>query len=185
MGNVDELVSLVHENQIILQQMKENIRQVVLQDVVKLVLQADLDRDGVINKREATILAKRLSLSLEIYGIIFDTEKFHRAVGLSTSLCGVLTIVKRLLPDENDRYSSFYSMHSEDSLSDDETTEDVYDMFYVPVEKQFNLGCAESIHLCREYQAMKGERPKLMSISPSLRRSVKGLRCSFCSVDDE
>jgi len=176
-GKVDKLVALVQENQIVLRQMKENIRQVVLQDVVKLVLQSDIDRDGVISKKEGNILAKRLSLSLEIYGIVFDEQKFHRAIGLSPSICGVMTIVKRLLPDEHDRLSSFYSVDS-DSDNEEEEKDDVYDMFYVPVEEQFGRGCADSILLCKEYVAEKGEQPKFMSISPSLRMSVRGLRCS-------
>ena len=42
-GNVDQMIALVQENQVLLASMKENIRQVVLQDVVKLVLQSDLN----------------------------------------------------------------------------------------------------------------------------------------------
>jgi len=185
-GNVDELVELVHENQIILRQMKDNLRQVVLQDVVKLVLQSDVDRDGRFNKREANILETRLLLSLQIYGIVFDTEKFQRAVGLSPSLCGVMTIVKRLLPDENNQISTFYD--KADSAADDEEDnddDDVYDMFYVPTEDQFQKGDAESIQLCKEYLALRGKRPTLQSIAPSVRKSFKGLRCSLSSSSSD
>lgn len=186
-GNVDDFVSLVRQNQMILSQMKENMRGVVLQEVVRLVLQSDIDRDGVISKREANILAKRLSLSLDIYGIVFDEVKFHRAVGLSPSIAGVMTIVRRLLPDAQDRTSSFYSDHSEedsdyeDDDDDDgaaEQEDDVYDMFYVPVEGRLDRGDADTIFLCREYVARRGERPTLISVAPSRRKSVKGLRSS-------
>jgi hypothetical protein len=178
-GNVDEMIALVQENQVLLASMKENIRQVVLQDVVKLVLQSDLNRDGTINKREANILAKRLAISLEIYGIVFDTEKFHRAVGLSPSICGVLTIVRRLLPDEHgETRASFYDM---DDDEDDIDEDDVYDMFYVPVERETLRGCAESIHMAKEYTDIHGERPSLISISPCLRKSMHGLRVSVSS----
>ena len=150
----------------------------MLQDVVKIVMQSDIDHDGMISKKEADFLATRLSFSMEIYGIVFDTEKFYRAVGLSPSLCGVMTIVKHLLPDENDRVSTFYSFDSEDSEQEEEDDDDVYDMFYVPVEGEFNKGCADSIRLCKEYMAKKGERPTLMSMSPSFSKSTKGLRCT-------
>jgi len=136
-GNVDELLALVQENENVLRQMKENTRQVVLQDVVKLVLRSDMDHDGIISKTEGNILAKRLSLSLNIYGIVFDEQKFHRAIGLSPSLPGVMAIVKRLLPDEHDRLSSFYYVDrdSADEVGVDEK-EDVYDMFYFPLKEE-------------------------------------------------
>lgn len=156
----------------------------MIQDVVKLVLQCDLNRDGMIDKREATILAKRLSLGLEIYGIVFDTDKFFRAVGLSPSICGVLTIVRRLLPDEDNRLSSFYSAHSDDDEapvdeydSEGRDADDVFDMFYQPVEHRFDKGDAVCIQLCKEYVATKGERPTLISIAQD---SLRGLRCSIC-----
>jgi len=186
-GNVDELVALVHDNQLVLRKMKENLRQLVLQDVVKLVLQSDFDRDNIISKKEANILETRLFISLQIYGVLFDAVKFHRAVGLSPSLCGVMTIVKRLLPDENNRLSSFYSVDSDDDDDEsevDEEEDDVYDMYYVPVEEPINRGCTDSIRLCKEYLVRKGEKPKLMSISTALRNSVKGLRSSVMSCDE-
>lgn len=157
---------------------KENLRQAVLQDVVKMVVQSDIDRDGMLSKKEANMLAARLSIMAKVYGIVFDADKFHRAVGLSPSLGGVMKIVKRLLPNEDDGDASFNSMESE---SDDEESvdDDVYDMFYVPVEANFNKGCAESIRLCKEYVATRGRRPSLMSIAPSARKSIKGLRCSI------
>ena len=167
--------------------MKENIRQVVLQDVVKLVLQSDIDRDGIISKREADILAHRLQISLDVYGIVFDAEKFHRAVGLSPSICGVLAIVQRLLPDDEGEYrrSTFYSLDSEDEdygvdegQDDDDDDDDVYDMFYVPVEGEFNRGCAESISMCRQYSEVYGERPSLISLAPAQRKSMNALRVS-------
>jgi hypothetical protein len=170
--------------------------------VVRLVLQSDADRDGRINKKEADVLGKRLSISMEVYGIVFDTRKFHRAVGLSPSICGVMSIVRHLLPDENDRPSTFYSEGSIDGevgcdragecVDDEEEKEeegeekggedDVYDMFYLPVEEDFHRGDARAIHLCKEYRARNGELPKLISISPARREHLAGLRCSVSGV---
>ena len=172
--------------------------------MVRLVLKSDADRDGYINKKEADVLGKRLSISMEVYGIVFDIQKFHRAVGLSASIHGVLTIVRHLLPDENDRQSTLNSMDSivsdaeffyragkEDAKEglemeeeEDEDEDDVYDMFYLPVEEDFHRGDARAIRLCKEYCARNGERPKLISISPSRRDSLLGLRCSVSGVGD-
>lgn len=76
--NIDELVELVQENQRLLHKMKENLRKVVLQEVVRIVIKSDLDRDNIISKKEADFLVQRLSYSLEIYGIDFDVDKFHK-----------------------------------------------------------------------------------------------------------
>lgn len=111
---------------------KLNVQQMLLQDVVKLVLRSDVGRDGVLSRHEASVLETRLSISMHLYGIVFDTEKFRRAVGLSPSLPGVMAIVKRLLPDENNRLSSFYSVVSEEESDID----DVYDMFQLTLEEE-------------------------------------------------
>jgi hypothetical protein len=171
--------------------------------VVRLVLKSDADRDGYINKKEADVLGKRLSISMEVYGIVFDIQKFHRAVGLTPSIYGVLTIVRHLLPHENDRQSTLNSMDSivsdaeffyragkEDGKgglemeNEEEGEDDVYDMFYLPVEEDFHRGDARAIHLCKEYCAKNGELPKLISISPARRDSLVGLRCSVSGVGD-
>lgn len=171
--------------------------------MVRLVLKSDADRDGYINKKEADVLGKRLSISMEVYGIVFDIQKFHRAVGLTASIYGVLTIVRHLLPDENDRQSTLNSMDSivsdaeffyragkEDGKgglemeNEEEGEDDVYDMFYLPVEEDFHRGDARAIHLCKEYCAKNGELPKLISISPARRDSLVGLRCSVSGVGD-
>jgi hypothetical protein len=172
--------------------------------VVKLVLQCDVDRNGYISKKEADVLGKRLSISMELYGIMFDIQKFHRAVGLSSSIGGVMTIVRHLLPDENDKLSSFYRTDSmvsdadfdragkeeakegeekEEEEEEEEGEDDVYDMFYLPVEEDIHRGDARAIHLCKEYCARNGELPKLISISPARGDSLMGLRCSVSGVE--
>jgi len=112
-GNVNELVKQVKENQIVLDQMKSITRQEVLQDVVKIVLRSNTDRDDIIiTKKGGCILAKRLSLSLEIYGIVLDEEKFYREISQCKSLCRVIALVKRLLPGEDEELPSSSSADS-------------------------------------------------------------------------
>lgn len=153
-GNVDDFVMLVQENQRLLHEMKENLREVVVQGVVKLVLQSDLDRTGVLRKKEAEVLAKRLEITLDVYGIIFDTNKFLKVVGLSPSLPSVLKIVKRLLPCEDGnesvlhRHASLYSNERLDSELTDYSGEDddVLDMFYLKLDRETKKGSAEAIY---------------------------------------
>jgi len=185
-GNIDELVRLVQENQLVIHEQKQNLRQQVVQDVVRLVLQCDRDRDNAFSRNEATHLERRLSYHLhDIYGISFDAEKFYRAVGLGPSLYGVMRIVKRLLPDKNNRLSSFYDIDSDDDEEtiltgfeeDDSSEDDMYDMFYVNVDDEFNKGCTDSIQMAKEYVERRGgERPSLMSLTPSMRKGVRGFR---------
>ena len=147
------------------------------------------------------MLGKRLLISMEANGIVFDMRKFHHAVGLSPSICGVLAIVRHLLPDENDMPTAFYSMDDKNSNPEhdglglenvaweeerweekekleEEGKDDVYDMFYVPVEEDFHRGDAHAIHLSKEFCARNGELPRLVSISSARWNSLAGLRCS-------
>ena len=105
---------------------------------------------------------------------MFDTDKFYRAVGLSPSVCGVLGIVKRLLPPEYSVDGSNEDIE-DDMDEDDEDEDDIYDMFYVPVERETLRGCADSIAMAKEYTEIHGERPSLISICPNTtRKSVHG-----------
>ncbi|KAL3804490.1 hypothetical protein HJC23_002529 [Cyclotella cryptica] len=192
--NIDELVDLVKENQQILEEMRDYLRQAVLQDIIKLILRSDVDRDGMLNKVEAKTLEFNLKLSLDAYGIVFDTDKFYRAIGLSPSLVNVITIVKRLLPDQTDELSSSNSIGTEDEEdtdSDEDNKDDAYDMFYIPVERESRMLCPDTLRLCNEYFHKMGRRPTLMSLAPteSWRRSLRRLRCDVglggCDCDEE
>jgi len=187
-GNVHEMLSLVQENQKILHEMKGLLRQAVVQDVVKIVIQSDLDKSGIINKKEAQVLAVRLEISLQMYGIVFDTEKFLKVVGLSPSLPSVMRIVKRLLPNEGeDRQqlerhsvlgasgssdSKYSSMDSEITDYGDNEEDELLDMFYLPIQDEAKKGCADAITGAQEYETRTGRRATLISINP--RCSVRG-----------
>jgi hypothetical protein len=43
-----------------------------------------------------------------------------------------------------------------------EGEDDIYDMFYLPVEEDFRRGDARAMRLCKEYCARNGELPKLL-----------------------
>lgn len=147
----------------------------------------------MLNKVEAKALEARLKLSLDAYGVVFDTEKFYRAIGLSPSLVNVISIVKRLLPDENNRVSSFNSDDSDDEYNSEEEEEDdddEFDMFYIPVERETSCLCPDTLRMCQVYQEKIGRRPTLLSLAQheTLRHSLSRFRCEVgligCDCDD-
>ncbi len=115
-----------------------------------------------------------------------------------------MAIVKRLLPDEHgviDDHEDVGSLSDEEEDGDDDDDEDddddddgfgakdAYDMYYIDVKEQTQRGCKDTMSLCKEFVKKKGRRPMLMSISPSMRRSMRGIRCTLlnidCGCDDE
>ncbi len=73
-------------------------------------------------------MALRIRLSLQEYGVDFDSDKFLKAIGSSPSVPGVIAIVQKLLPAEK-RGETNDESDSEDE--DDDSEVDVYDMFHM------------------------------------------------------
>lgn len=127
--NVNKLVDLVKENEVILQKMRDNLRQRIVQDIITIVVKSDRDNDQTIDRSEAKTLALRIRLSLQEYGVEFNSEKFLKAIGSNATVQGVIAIVQKLLPQEERREDYDSDMDSVDS--DEEEDDDIYDMFYM------------------------------------------------------
>lgn len=128
--NVDKLVELVKENEIILAKMRDNLRQRIVQDIITIVVKSDKDNDQTIDKQEAKTLALRIRLSLQEYGVEFDSEKFLKAIGSNATVQSVIGIVQKLLPapkQEGDDDDSDYDSDEDSDASPDE----MYDMFHM------------------------------------------------------
>lgn len=63
--NVDKIVDLVKENERILEQMKENLRRRIVQDILRIVVMSDIDNDGVYNKVECKMLVLKIRMTLQ------------------------------------------------------------------------------------------------------------------------
>jgi hypothetical protein len=121
---------------------------------------------------------------MELYGIVFDIDKFLLAIE-------ALTIVRHLLPNDNNdekrllmlfRDSIKPNFKSVDNVDNRSIEDDVYDMFYTPISDDVHRGDAHSIGMCKEYHARNnGQSPLLISISPTRSNSILGLRCSVSS----
>ena len=105
----------------------------VIQDVIAIVVRTDRDNDQKINRVEARLLALKITVKLEVYGIAFDEDKFLQAVSLNPTLHGVISVVKKLLP--NDEQGEPFNQETEELDEDD-----IYDMFYMSKEDQKRRG---------------------------------------------
>jgi len=123
--NVNHLVELVKENEVILKEMRENLRNRVVQDITGIVIKSDKDNDHAINKLEAKMLSLQIRLHLQEYGVTLDSDKFLLAIGKDPTVPGVITMVQRLMPAAGDDEDSG---SDSDSESDDDS---VMDMFYL------------------------------------------------------
>ena len=74
---------------------QENLRQKVIQDVIMIVIQSEKYSHKIIDRVEAKLLALKISVKLEAYGVTFDEDKFLQAVALNPTLLGVASTVSR------------------------------------------------------------------------------------------
>lgn len=111
---------------------QDNLRQRIVQDIITIVVKSDRDNDQTIDKSEAKTLALRIRLSLQEYGVQFDSDKFLKAIGSNPSVPGVIAIVQKLLPKAESAVDDGSSVGSgTDDEYDSEDDDDIYDMFYM------------------------------------------------------
>ena len=113
-------------------QNQDNLRKRIVQDIITIVVKSDRDNDQTIDKSEAKTLALRIRLSLQEYGVQFDSDKFLKAIGDNPSVPGVIAIVQKLLPKaETVDDESVDSDYDSDDEGYDSDEDDIYDMFYM------------------------------------------------------
>ena len=106
-------------------QWQNNLRKRIVQDITSIVMRSDKDNDQQINIKESQELALKISLQLQAYDVGFDTEKFVKVVAKDPSVSGVIAIVLKLLPqEENEECSDSEDMMYSDEESDDEDSEE-------------------------------------------------------------
>lgn len=148
--NVDKLVNLVRENEEILTAMKENLRQRIAQDIMKIVITSDRNNDGVFCKVETKMLVLKISLQLQEYGVEFDEAKFYNIMSGNPSVTQTLSIVRRLIPPINE-------LEDDSDDSDDAECGDAYDMFH--------MASNSSLSSALDQGGPSGGRPSGLSLS--------------------
>ncbi|KAL7542326.1 hypothetical protein ACHAXR_013309 [Thalassiosira sp. AJA248-18] len=136
-GNVDKMVGLARENEWILDQMQDNLRQRIVQDVLKIVMMSDVNNDGRFCKVETKMLCLKISLQLQEYGVEFDEGKFYRVMSGDPSVAKTISIVKRLIPSLNENEDD--SIQSEGEDEDDDT----WNMFQMSSQVSGLSGCSD------------------------------------------
>ena len=77
------------------------MRQRVIKDVAEIVIGSERSEIDIV---KAKLLALKITITLEAYGILFDEDKFIQAVALNPTLMGVLGTLRLLIPHD-DEYS--------------------------------------------------------------------------------
>merc|ERR1739845_16969 len=80
MGSITELVDLVRENADIMDSMKDNVRQKVVQDVIEVAIGSGKGTNHRFDTVEIKLLALKITVKLEAYGILLNEDKFIKAV---------------------------------------------------------------------------------------------------------
>jgi len=154
-SNIDEIVQLVQENEETLDLIRENLREKVVEDVVRVIIN-DHDSTQVIDDIEAKSLVSKIEVKMEDHGVVFDEEKCLHAFAMNSTIWGAINTVKKLLPPSSGPPEEYT-----DKLGKD----DIFDMFYLPNNDQRQIG---SVHAARAMLA--GTH---ISLSPSTRQTPK------------
>ena len=138
---------------------QDNLRRRILQDIISIVVKSDRDNDETIDRREAVTLALRIRVSLQEYGVSFDSDKFLQVIGRGTTVPAVIGLVQKLLPMENKRKDA--AEEGDDDASDDDASvlEEgcLYDMFHM-CDEPGEGGARGGVSLvCENKQRRKGD----------------------------
>ena len=95
--------------------------------MIGIVIRSDKHNHQIIDRVEAKLIALKISVKLEAYGVTFDEDKFIHAVALNPTLSGVAGCVRKLLPPVVD--GDGHSIDGNVSVLSDKN--DIYDMFYM------------------------------------------------------
>lgn len=148
----EELLELVRANEETMDLMRENLRQKVIQDVIEITIRSDKESNQEIDRVEAKLLALKITVKLEAYGVVFDETKFLQAVALNPTLWGVAGTVRKLLPRVKEQ-------NDDESAASDK--DGVYDMFYMSREDQQRRGSA----LAARSEGRRRARPETCQVS--------------------
>jgi hypothetical protein len=122
--SIDVIIGLVKDNEDILDLMRDNLRQKVIEDILGIVTRHESSNTMRVDKVEAQLLALKIQVKLEGYGVSFNEDKFLQAVALNPSIGGVIGTTRKLLPlDEQ---------HTD--IEEEAFESDIYDMFYIRTE---------------------------------------------------
>ncbi|KAL7552925.1 hypothetical protein ACHAWF_016175 [Thalassiosira exigua] len=125
---VDKIVELVQDNETILSQMRDNVRERIIQEVTKIVMLSDRNGDGKFTQLDTRMMVLKLSVSLQEYEVAFDEDKFYIIMREEPTVMRALKILKRLIPAS---LPTLFNDEGSDSSTDEDEDDDAYDMFFM------------------------------------------------------
>ena len=72
------------------------------EEIVRVGLSSDINKDFTIDKREVEFLALRLKLKLSTFDVDFNNEKFKRLIMAHNTLPMVITTARQLIESSED-----------------------------------------------------------------------------------
>lgn len=94
----------------------------MIEDVIGIVMNCGKRSSDQIDRIEARLLALKICVKLEAYGVAFDEDKFSQAVALNPTLYGVVGTIRKLLPPDEE---------NTDDVSIVTDQGDIFDMFHI------------------------------------------------------
>merc|ERR1711933_101358 len=102
--------------------MRDNLRRRIVNDITGIVIKSDKDNDKSIDSKEAKMIGLKIRLHLQEYGVLFDSDKFVRAVGDDATVPGVIAMINRIMPASKEALASKCEEGDSDDASDDATS---------------------------------------------------------------
>ena len=122
----------------------------IVQVIISIVVKSDKDNNQTISHKEAKTLALHIRIALQEYDVLFDTDKFLRAIGGDTTVSAIIAIVQRLLPGEP---AGGNGAEEGGSSSED----DMYDMFHM-VDEGSTTAKGVSLMTCDRKKSVAKQR---------------------------
>ncbi|KAL3800416.1 hypothetical protein ACHAW5_009094 [Stephanodiscus triporus] len=156
--NANDFVRMVQGNEKTLDLIRKNLRQQVMMDVVRILLN-NLNSDDIIDCTKANCISHEIKVKMEDHGILFDEAKFVCALATKSTIWGGIHAIKNLIASGGVRPSE-----RTDKSSGDER--DIYDAFHLPNYDRRQMG---SVHAARAKLA--GTPISLAPIRPNKRQT--------------
>jgi len=104
---VNTLLSHVNQNKILFEKMELVMKKQLAEEIVRVVLSSDINKDFTIDKNEVEFLALRLKLKLSTFDIDFNNDKFERLVMMHNTLPMVITTARQMMDSSEDTEELF------------------------------------------------------------------------------
>jgi len=144
--DADKVIAMVKENERIISEMKDNLRQRIVQDVLRIVVTSDEDKDQRFHNVELKRLVLRIQVEMQAYGVEFDEEKFYKIMSKDPSVSETMQIVKNLIPPRIEDGDSGIREEEEDG------DEAAYDMFRMTSENSLLGSSVDGLSLSVQRQ---------------------------------